>query len=541
MDTSFDYIVIGSGFGGSVSAMRLAEKGYSVLVIEKGKEYSSKDFPKTNLNLFKYLWIPALKMHGFQKLTFFKDASILSGVGVGGGSLVYANTLFHPPEEFFTKNKWSKFGDWKILLKPYYEKASFMLGRVLYNKLNIEDELLKQTAIEFKTEDSFESVYVGVCLENKTNNGDPYFEGLGPARNECTECGGCMVGCRENAKNSLDKNYLYFAKKFGTQIRSETLVEKISYKGGKYFLETKSSTNFLFKKRKKFQANGIIVSGGVLGTMELLLKQKYLFKTLPLLSEKLGHEVRTNSETLCAVSGANNKLNNGLAITSVFNPDTDTHVEIVKYPDWSNAMKWFFGFSVNGASSSFRRAIKLLQKTALHPLKFFKILFNYKWSTNTIIFLVMQNFNNSMKIILKKGLCGVRLKIDNSGNRKVPAYIEIGQKVMETYAKFSGGTTQNILLEVVFNRPTTAHILGGTPMGNSKTEGVINEKFEVYEYPNMYIIDGSALQDNPGVNPGLTITALAEYAMAQIPDRKGNKRISLDEQLKNHEDHHNEA
>ncbi len=232
METSFDYIVIGSGFGGSVSAMRLAEKGYSVLVLEKGKEYSSKDFPKTNLNLFKYLWIPALKMHGFQKLTFFKDASILSGVG--GGSLVYANTLFHPPEEFFTKNKWSK---------------------------------------------------------------------------------------------------------FGAQIISETLAEKIFYKGGKYYLETKSSTNFLFKRRKTFQANGIIISGGVLGTMELLLKQKYTYKTLPLLSEKLGHEVRTNSETLCAVSGANEKLNNGLAITSVFNPDSNTHVEIVKYPDWSNAMK----------------------------------------------------------------------------------------------------------------------------------------------------------------------------------------------------------
>ena len=541
MEKCFDYIVIGSGFGGSVSAMRLAEKGYSVLVIEKGKEYSSRDFPKTNLNLFKYLWIPALKMHGFQKLTFFKDASILSGVGVGGGSLVYANTLFYPPEEFFTKNHWSKFGDWNKLLKPYYEKASFMLGRVLYNKLNIEDELLKETAKEFKTEDSFENVYVGVCLENKTNNGDPYFKGLGPVRNECTECGGCMVGCRENAKNSLDKNYLYFAKKFGAQIQSETLVEKILYKEGKYYLETKSSTNFFLKRRKRFQTNGIIVSGGVLGTMELLLKQKYKYKTLPLLSEKLGHEVRTNSETLCAVSGAKEKLNNGLAITSVFNPDSNTHVEIVKYPDWSNAMKWFFGLSVNEASSSFKRAIKLLRKTVLHPLKFLKILFNYKWSTNTVIFLVMQNFNSSMKIILKKGICGVRLKIDNSGNRKVPAYIEIGQKVMETYAKLSGGTTQNILLEVFFDRPTTAHILGGSPMGESKTEGVINKKFEVYEYPNMYVLDGSAIQGNPGVNPGLTITALAEYAMAQIPDQKGNKIIPLDEQLKNYENHHNEA
>ncbi len=535
METNFDYIVIGSGFGGSVSAMRLAEKGYSVLVLEKGKEYTSKDFPKSNLNLFKYLWIPVLKMHGIQKLSFFKNASILSGVGVGGGSLVYANTLFYPPEEFFTTNNWSKLGDWKKLLKPYYKKASFMLGRVLYNKLNIEDELLKQTAKEFNAVDSFENVYVGVCLENKTNNGDPYFKGLGPARNECTECGGCMVGCRENAKNSLDKNYLYFAKKNGAKIRSETLVEKISYSGGKYYLETKSSTNFFFKRRTRFQSGGLIISGGVLGTMELLLKQKYKYKTLPLLSEKLGHEVRTNSETLCAVSGAKEKLNNGLAITSVFNPDSNTHVEIVKYPDWSNAMKWFFGLSVDGASSSFKRTLQLLRKTISHPVKFLRIIFNYKWSTNAVVFLVMQNFNNSMKIVLKKGIGGFRIKIDNSGNLKVPAYIEVGQRVMESYAKLSGGTTQNILLEVFFDRPTTAHILGGAPMGDSKSEGVINNKFEVYEYPNMYIIDGSALQGNPGVNPSLTITALAEYAMDQIPEHVENKIISLDKQLKNFE------
>ena len=536
MEKSFDYIVIGSGFGGSVSAMRLAEKGYSVLVVEKGKEYPSKKFPKSNLNLFKYLWIPALKMHGFQKLSFFKNASILSGVGVGGGSLVYANTLFHPPEEFFTKNQWSKLGDWKSLLKPYYEKASFMLGRILYNKLNTEDELLKQTAKEFKSEDSFENVYVGVCLENKTNNGDPYFKGLGPERNECTECGGCMVGCRENAKNTLDKNYLYFAQKFGAQILPETLVEKISYSKGKYSLETKFSTNFLFKRKTIFQSKGLIVSGGVLGTMELLLKQKYKYKTLPLLSEILGHEVRTNSETLCAVSGAKEKLNNGLAITSVFNPDSNSHVEIVKYPDRSNAMKWFFGLSVNEASSSFKRTKQLLIKTVLHPIKVLKIIFNYKWSTNTVIFLVMQNFNNSMKIILKKNIWGVRLKIDNTGNRKVPAYIEVGQKVMEAYAKLSGGTTQNILLEVILNRPTTAHILGGSPMGDDKIKGVINNKFEVYEYPNMYILDGSVIQGNPGVNPSLTITALAEYAMDQIPEQMENKIISLDEQLENFED-----
>ena len=533
MEKVYDYIVIGSGFGGSVSAMRLAEKGYSVLVLEKGKGYKSEDFPKTNWNLFKYLWIPGLRMFGFQKMSFYKEASILTGIGVGGGSLVYANTLFYPSDDFFLNESWAKFRDWKKTLEPYYKKASFMLGRTLYEKMNPEDQYLEETARAFNQADSFKNVYVGVYLneQDPDQEHDPYFSNLGPVRKACTECAGCMVGCRENAKNSLDKNYLFFAEKFGAKIIPETRAEKISFVDGTYLIETRSSTGFLSRKKTVYKTKGLIVSSGTLGSMELLLKQKNKYKTLTGLSDRLGHVVRTNSETLCAVSGAKEKLNNGLAISSVFNPDPNTHIELVKYPDGSNAMKSFFGLSVSGSKSSFIRTIRLMGKTFLNPVQFLKIIFDFKWSSKLVVFLVMQSYDNSMRLVWKRKWFGSKIHIDNSGNKKVPAFIDIGQKVMEHYAGLVGGVSQNVLMEVLFDRPTTAHILGGSPMGGSISEGLINDWFEVYGYPNMYVVDGSVLQANPGVNPSFSITALAEYAMDQIPEKPGNKNIPLAEQL----------
>lgn len=531
MERVFDYIVVGSGFGGSISAMRLAEKGYSICIIEKGKRFRNEDFPKTNNNLFKFLWVPALRMFGIQKLSFFKDASILTGVGVGGGSLVYANTLFYPPDKFFEAEEWSCFANWKEKLNPFYEKAGYMLGRTLYNKRNTEDKYLKEVASDFNSTHTFTNVNVGVYMGEAEEETDPYFSGLGPRRKACSECAGCMVGCRENSKNTLDKNYLYFAEKFGARVIPETKVEKIHRKNGYYQVETRSSTKFVNADTKTFTSKGIIISGGTLGSMELLLKQKYKYKTLPHLSGKLGNNIRTNSETLCAVSGAKEKLNNGLAITSVFHPDPHTHIEIVKYPDGSNAMKYFFGLAVKDAPQPLLRSLKLFGKTFFQPHKFLKILFDSKWSSNMVIFLVMQSYNNRMKLIWKRTWTGGSLKIKNEGDLKVPAYIDIGQKVMEQYAKRVNGTAQNNLLEVFFNRPTTAHILGGSPMGKSEKEGLINERFEVHGYPDMYILDGSVLQANPGVNPSFSISALAEYAMSLIPEKKGNKKVKLDDQI----------
>lgn len=527
----YDYIVIGSGFGGSVSALRLAEKGYSVLVLEQGKRFNPSDFPKSNWNLPKYLWVPSLRFFGFQKLSFYSTASILSGTGVGGGSLVYANTLYMPPDEFFNNNSWRHFGDWKKVLDPFYNRASFMLGRINYDKLNIEDTILKEVSEDMNAGKSFETVNVAVNLSDKDTESDPYFNGIGPLRKGCIECGGCMVGCRENAKNTLDRNYLWFAEKLGAVILPETKAEKISYTDNLYHVETKSITSFILKNNKVFKSKNIVFSAGALGTLELLLKQKYKFATLPLLSEKLGYELRTNAETLCAVSGAGKKMNNGLAITSVFSPDPLTHVEIVKYPDNSNAMKWFFGLSVVGANSSLYRTWLLFMKSITHPWQFLKTIFNFRWSTSMVIFLVMQTTDNAMKMVWKKSFFGGKMKIDNRGQKKVPAYIAIGQEVMERYARKVTGVPQNILLEVFFNRPTTAHILGGCPMSENEEKGVVDKDMRVFGYPGMYIADGSVIQGNIGVNPSFTIAAMAEYCMSRIPQKEGAELTEISKQL----------
>jgi len=540
MENSYDFIVIGSGFGGSVAALRLAEKGYSVLVIEKGKKYSYQDFPRTNWNLRKYLWLPQLRCFGFQKITFYPQVSILSGVGVGGGSLVYANTLFNPPDQYYIHESWKNLRDWKKTLQPYYEKADFMLGRTQYDKINIEDEKLRNVAGEFKCENTFDTVFVGVLLDKLKDETDPYFNGHGPLRNYCTECAGCMVGCRENAKNSLDKNYLFFAEKFGAIILSETYTDKIVFQDNYYQVHTRSSTAFLKRNKKVYRSKGLIIAGGTLGTIELLLKQKFKYKSLPGLSECIGDKVLTNSETLCAVSGIKEKMNNGLAITSVFNPDNNTHIEIVKYPDGSNSLKWFFSLSATGSLSNLNRIMKLIGNTLIHPWAFIKTVFNFKWSTGLIIFLVMQHLENNMKFIWKKNLLGGKMVVRNKGNQKVPAYIEIGQKVMEAYAKYTGGIAQNIILEILFNRPTTAHILGGCPMSETITSGVIDDKFRVHGYPSMYVVDGSAMQGNPGVNPSFSILALAEYAMDQIPMKNDLFHSTLENLIKTESQHLNQ-
>ena len=520
MEKVYDYIVVGSGFGGSVASLRLSEKGYSVLTIEKGKRFYPDDFPKTNWNLRKYLWLPKLGFFGIQKLTFNRKASILSGVGVGGGSLVYANTLFYPPDNFFVHESWKKYYNWKQLLKLFYDTAAFMMGRTLYEKINPEDRYLREVAKDMNRSDSFENVYVGVYLDDREEERDPYFNGQGPLRKPCIECAGCMVGCRENAKNSLDKNYLYFAEKYGTEILAETRVVRIECNHGQYSVYTRSSTSLFRRKARKFKCKGLILAGGSLGTLELLLKQKYKYKTLVGLSDTLGSSLLTNSETLCAVSRIPEKTNNGLAITSVFNPDENTHVEVVKYSDGSNALKWFFALSSPGNVSNFKRTLRMIYISLRNPMKFLKVIFNLKWSTNLVIFLVMQHIENSMHMIWKPGLLGGRIILDNSGNKRVPAYIGVGQQVMEEYARKANGIAQNIILEVMFDRPTTAHILGGCPMSESISDGVVNPDLSVHGYPGIHIVDGSIIQGNVGVNPSFTILAMAEYAMSKIPEKK---------------------
>jgi cholesterol oxidase len=526
MTELYDYLIIGSGFGGSVSALRLAEKGYSVLLLEQGKRYEPEDYAKTNWNLKKYLWMPSMGFFGILKLSFYPQASILTGIGLGGGSLVYANTLFMPPTKFFRSESWLAFGDWEKILEPFYKTAGFMMGRTLYDQKNPEDIILRKIAKSMEKENTFQNVFVGVNLSGNEQETDPYFSGLGPKRKTCTGCAACMVGCRENAKNTLDKNYLFFAEKFGAKIISERKAYKLE-KAGEFFTVHSRSSTKLKKNKISYKAKNVIISGGVLGTLKFLFEQKHKYKTLPLISDKLGHNLLTNSETLTAVSGIKMKMNNGVAISSVFHPDDDTNIEIVKYPDGSNLMKLFFTMAAGKAGNNFIRILKLIQNILLHPVTFAKTVFSLAWSSNAVIFLVMQTLDNAMKMRWKRGLFCSGLKIDNRGNKRVPAYIDIGQTVTEKYAAEAGGISQNIILEVVLDRPTTAHILGGCKMSERVEDGVINPKLELHSYPGIYIIDGSVIQANPGVNPSFSILAMAEYAMSLIPVKTGSNNKSL--------------
>ncbi len=533
MNQKFDYIVIGSGFGGSVSAMRLAEKGYSVLVIEKGKRWQANDFPKTNWNIRKYQWLPLLKCFGFQKLTFFREVFIISGVGVGGGSLVYANTHMMPKESFYSNPIWSHFKDWKTVLAPNYEKAKFMLGSEKYSKEYEEDRILKSVAVDMGRGASYGRVdYVGVYQGDTKKDKDPYFKGLGPLRKGCTECAGCMVGCRYNAKNTLDKNYLWFAENmFGAQVLPETQVTKIEHLNNEYHIHTEQSTSWFGNRKQTFISSGLIVSGGVLGTMNLLLRQKYVYKTLPDLSDKLGENILTNSEMLSGVVAADRKLNHGVAISTIFDPDDHTHIELCKFPDGSGAMVRLAAMAA-GNGTPMVRISKMIVNMVTQPWNFLRSLFNFKLAETSIIFLIMQSLPNAMQMKLRKGIFGPRLIMKNDSGQKVPSFIPIGQEALYRYAEKVKGVPHNAVTEIMFGLASTAHILGGCPMGKSKDEGVVDENFKVHGYSNFYILDGSIMPCNLGVNPSLTITTLSEYAMDQIPAKEGREVVSLDQRLK---------
>lgn len=509
--------------------MRLAEKGYSVLVIEKGKKYGAKDFPKSNWNVKKFLWAPLLRCFGFQKIDFFSEVMILSGVGVGGGSLVYANTHMFPAEAFFQNPSWSRFKDWKTTLLPFYKKAKFMLGSVKYEKMGPEDKALKEVADDMGRGASFKPVdSVGVYFGDTDKWKDPYFNGLGPERKGCQECAGCMVGCRYHAKNTLDKNYLWFAQKFGAEVLAETLADKIEYQNGQYIIHTKSSTKLGGGESRVFKSRGLVISGGVLGTLKLLFQQKYDYKSLSGLSDTLGNSIRTNSESLCGVAAGKEKLNNGIAISRVFEPDEHTHIELVKYPNGSGLMGKLAVMAA-GPGHPIIRMIKAIVNTLKHPIFFIKSTFGADFAKNSVILLVMQSLDNAMRMKWKRGLFGNKMVFDNKSGEKVPAYIDIGQQVMYKYADKVDGIALNAITEITFNMSSTAHILGGCPMGETKENGMINDRFEVHGYPNMYILDGSIIQGNLGVNPSLTITALSEYAMSLIPKKEGSAQKNLEE------------
>ncbi|MFK5982093.1 MAG: GMC oxidoreductase [Flavobacteriaceae bacterium] len=520
MKHDYDYVIIGSGFGGSVCALRLSEKGYKILVIEKGKWYKANDFAKTNWNLPKWLWIPFLRFFGIMKLTIFRHLAILSGVGVGGGSLVYANTLPIPKSNFYKTGSWSKLNDWESELKPFYKTALTMLGATKNPMLFNGDFELEQLAKEIGKESDFEHTNVAIYFgENGQKASDPYFNGKGPERSGCTFCGGCMTGCRYNAKNTLDKNYLYLAQKNGTKIIAESEVYNvipINRKDGNtgYEVYLKSSTKF-FKKKQKFSSKGIIFSGGVLGTVKLLLKIKN--KSLPNLSNKLGEDIRSNNETLVSVSKLDKSkdVSKGIAIGSMLHTDENSHVEIVRYSEGSNFWKFLHLPYATGSTTVVRLA-KMFIAFLKSPIDYFKIYFSNNWSKSTVVLLFMQTIDSTLKMKINIfGGVGTRI---GKGNKPSP-FIAESIAISKKYGEITNGKETSFALETLAGIPSTAHILGGAVMGRNTSEGVIDKDNKVFGYENMYVIDGAMISANPGVNPSLTITAIAERAMHQIPSK----------------------
>jgi cholesterol oxidase len=512
----YDFIIIGSGFGGSVSAYRLSQKGYKVLVIEKGKWHSKEDFPKSNWNLKRWLWLPALRFFGIFKITFFKHVGVLSGVGVGGGSLVYANTLPVPKKEFFESGSWSELADWKNELAPHYEEAKRMLGVAKNPRLDYGDEILKQVAADIGKENEFESVDAAVFFGKPDQTvPDPYFGGEGPERSGCIFCGSCMIGCRFNAKNTLDKNYLYLAQKLGAEIIAESKVYDVipirEKSSGGYKVKWKSSTKLL-KSKGEAESSGIIFSGGVLGTVPLLLKLKN--SSLPKLSDKIGCGVRTNSESLLGVTSPEKDkvFSDGIAISSILHTDDHSHIEPVRYPSGSGFWRIQVLPLVEG-KNVFIRLIKIAGELIMHPLKNGKLYFVRDWAKHTQILLFMQTLNSTLRF--KKGLFGMKSSLDTGA--APTAFMKESRDLAGRFAEKTNGTPGALLTETLFGIPTTAHILGGCVMGKDETEGVIDKNNRVFGYENMFVCDGSMISANPGVNPSLTITAITERAMSRIP------------------------
>lgn len=514
----YDFVIIGSGFGGSVSALRLSEKGYKVIVIEKGKWYKAKDFPKTNWNLKKWLWIPPLRFFGIMKISIFKHIGIISGTGVGGGSLVYANTLPIPKSTFFSTGSWKNLNNWEKDLQPYYQQALKMLGATKNPRLFDSDIGLRKVAENLGIENKFETTDVAVYFgEENVTKEDPYFNGMGPKRRGCNFCGSCMTGCRNNSKNTLDKNYLYLAQKNGAEILAENEVYNvlpINKKNGSsgYEISIKTSTK-LFTKRNTIKTKGVVFSGGVLGTTKLLLKLKP--KSLPNISDKLGEDIRSNNETLISVSSLEKDKNfsKGVAIGSILNTDENSHLEICRYSEGSNAWKLVHLPYVTG-KNIFVRLGKVLFSLIKSPIKYFKIYFVNSWAEKTVVLLFMQTLDSTLKF--KRNVFGGMVSRMSSGKKPTP-FIPESIKMVKAYGKAVNGVSTAFALETLAGIPSTAHILGGAVMGEDDTKGVIDQNNKVFGYKNMFVIDGAMISANPGVNPSLTITAIAERAMDKIP------------------------
>ncbi|MBT2507135.1 GMC family oxidoreductase [Streptomyces sp. ISL-98] len=540
-DSAYDYdvIVVGSGFGGSVSALRLTEKGYRVGVLEAGRRFTRETLPKTSWDIKNYLWAPALGLFGIQRVHLLGNVMVLAGAGVGGGSLNYANTLYVPPAPFFEDRQWAGITDWQDELAPYYDQAKRMLGVRLNPTMTPSDVHLKATAEAMGVGDSFHMAPVGVFFgdgadadgHSTAGHGkevpDPYFGGAGPSRKACTECGECMTGCRHGAKNTLNENYLYLAEKAGAVIHPMTSVVGLAeHPDGGYRVATVPTDARRKAEPRTLRARKVVVAAGTYGTQTLLHTMKDR-GDLPRISARLGELTRTNSEALVGSQTTDRRyrkkhgaaradFTRGVAITSSIHPNASTHIEPVRYGKGSNAMG---AMSILQVPYGSRRFLGWLGNVVRHPTLAVRSLSNRRWSERTIIGLVMQSLDNSLTTYRKPGGVGKGLLTARQGHGAPnPKQIEEGTRAATLLAEEINGFAGSNVGELI-GTPLTAHFLGGCPIGASPEQGVIDPYHRLYGHPGISVVDGAAVSANLGVNPSLTITAQAERAMSYWPNK----------------------
>jgi cholesterol oxidase len=518
----FDYVVVGSGFGGSVSACRLAEKGYSVAVIEMGKRWKAEDFPKTTWNLKRWIWRPGLGLYGFYNMRPFQHVMILCGNAVGGGSITYANTMLIPHDEVWREGSWKGLADWEAEMPAHYATARRMLGVTENRILGDADHVLKKMAEANGFGDTFYKTDVAVYFGDKPGepHPDPYFTGEGPPRSSCVGCGGCMVGCRFNAKNTLDKNYLYFAEKRGAKVLEETRVTALrpldETGAAGYELATERSTAHVAKQRRTIRARHVVLAASALGTMDLLLRMKES-GALAKLSPRLGADVRTNSESILGVRfpGARFDMSKGIAIGSGVHLDRFTHIEATRYSKGSDVLGLIATMLVTGKGRG--RIAKWIGTAFRHPIRFARAAWPFGFARQTLILLVMQTIDATLQFRLKRRWFWPFRRILSTDGDRIPTNIPQANEFALKAAASLGGTAITSTTEILFDLPMTAHCIGGCVMGTDAEHGVIDAQHRVFNYHNLFVVDGAAVGANLGVNPSLTITALAERAMSFIP------------------------
>ena len=533
-ELDYDFIVIGSGFGGSVAAHRLTEKGYRVAVMEMGRRWRAEDFPRTSWRLWRWIWRPKIALRGFFNIQPFRHVMILHGCAVGGGSITYANTSLQPGDSIWDQGSWAGLADWKREMPAHYVTARRMLGVTENRILGPADRILRKAADAIGMGDTFYRTEVAVFQAPEgetpgTTHPDPYFGGEGPERATCIACGGCMMGCRYNAKNTLDKNYLYLAEKHGARVFPETRVVDVVPRNGRadgaegYEVHTVRSTAWIAKGRRRFTCRGVVFAASALGTMDLLFRLKQR-GSLPAISDQLGNLVRTNAESLIGVRVPHSRedLSQGIAIGSGVYIDDHTHIEATRYPAGSDAMG-LLATLLTGGRPGRTRILSWLGTLAAalvrHPLHTIRCLHPFGWARESMILLCMQSLDGYIQMRLGRPWFWPFQKMLMSHGRRIPTFIPQANEFARTVAKLTGGTPMSMVTEILFNVPGTAHILGGCPMGDRPERGVVDAQNRIFGYRNLYVCDGSAISANLGVNPSLTICALSERAMSYIPAR----------------------